>query len=340
MKTIGLPKKQGLYDPQFEHDACGVGFVANIKGEKSHEIVQQALTILSNLKHRGAVGCEPNSGDGAGILMQMPDYFLRKVCAQLGTELPEVGRYGVAMIFTSPQAADRNCARHIMEQIIVEEGLRIIGWRDVPTDNSTLGGTAKAGEPMVRQLFVQQSAPCNDEQAFNCKLYIANQRAIHEIRDAGVDNFWYVSSFSSRTIIYKGMLMPEQVDQYYPDLRDPGMVSALAMVHSRFSTNTFPSWDRAHPYHFLAHNGEINTLRGNVNWMHARQSLFTSELLGDDIKKVLPIINTNGSDSAMFDNCLELLMMAGRSLPHAVMMMVPEPWECHEGMSEEKKAFY
>jgi len=340
MKTIGTPEKQGLYDPRFEHDACGVGFVTNIKGKKSHEIVKQALTILTNLDHRGAVGCEPNTGDGAGILIQMPDAFLRKVCAPLGIRLPEPGEYGVAMLFTSPKATERNSARHILERIISEEGVQIIGWRDVPTDNSSLGNTAKAGEPMVRQLFLQPSDTSLDENAFNRKLYIINQRAIHEIRDIEVDNHWYVPSISTRTIIYKGMLMPVQVDQYYPDLRDPEMVSALALVHSRFSTNTFPSWERAHPYHFMAHNGEINTLRGNVNWMFARQSMFNSELFGDDIKKVLPVINTNGSDSAMFDNCLELLVMAGRSLPHAIMMMVPEPWENHETMSKEKRAFY
>ena len=340
MKTIGIPKKQGLYDPQFEHDACGVGFVANIKGKKSHEIVEQALTVLANLDHRGAVGCEHNTGDGAGILLQMPDAFLRKVCAPLGIRLPEPGEYGVAMLFTSPKATERNSARHIMERIIAEEGVQIIGWRDVPTDNSTLGDTAKAGEPMVRQLFLQPKDTGLDEEGFNRKLYIINQRAIHEIRDLEVDNYWYVPSISTRTIIYKGMLMPVQVDQYYPDLRDPDMVTALALVHSRFSTNTFPSWERAHPYHFMAHNGEINTLRGNVNWMYARQSMFNSELFGDDIKKALPVINTNGSDSAMFDNCLELLVMAGRSLPHAVMMMVPEPWENHENMNKEKRAFY
>jgi len=270
----------------------------------------------------------------------MPDAFLRKVCAQLGFELPEAGRYGVAMIFTSPEATERNSARHILERILAEEKVQIIGWRDVPTDNSSLGETARAGEPKVRQLFLKPLDESLDEAAFNRKLYIVNQRAIHEIRDVEVDNHWYVSSISTRTIIYKGMLMPVQVDKYYPDLRDPEMVSALALVHSRFSTNTFPSWERAHPYHFMAHNGEINTLRGNVNWMHARQSLFNSELFGDDIKKALPVINTNGSDSAMFDNCLELLVMAGRSLPHAVMMMVPEPWENHEGMSKEKRAFY
>jgi glutamate synthase (ferredoxin) len=340
MKTIVSPKKQGLYDPRFEHDACGVGFVVNIKGAKSHEIVRQALTVLVNLDHRGACGCEPNTGDGAGILIQMPDRFLRKVCAPLGIELPEPSRYGAAMVFTSPDPTERNSARHILEKIVAEEGLGIIGWRDVPTDHSSLGATARASEPLVRQLFLKACADCADELSFNRKLYIVNQRAINEIRRAGVDTHWYVASMSSRTMIYKGMLMPVQVDQYYPDLRDPAMETALALVHSRFSTNTFPSWDRAHPYHFLAHNGEINTLRGNVNWMHARQSLFASNLFGDDIKKALPIINTDGSDSAMFDNCLELLVMAGRSLPHAVMMMVPEPWENHEAMELGKKAFY
>ena len=340
MKTIGIPPKQGLYDPQFEHDACGVGFVVNIKGLRSHEIVRQALTVLVNLDHRGACGCEPNTGDGAGILLQIPDGFLRKVCSPLGIELPEPSHYGVGMIFTSKTPSDHNSARHILEKILVEEGVEILGWRDVPTDNSSLGKTARAGEPLVRQLFLKRSADCCDEQAFNRKLYIINQRATNQIRRAGVDEYWYVSSLSSRTMIYKGMLMPMQLDQYYPDLRDPDMESALALVHSRFSTNTFPSWDRSHPYHFLAHNGEINTLRGNVNWMHARQSLFASELFGDEIKKTLPIINSNGSDSAMFDNCLELLVMAGRSLPHAVMMMVPEPWEGHDTMTPDKKAFY
>jgi glutamate synthase (ferredoxin) len=340
MKNNRQPEKQGLYDPQFEHDACGVGFVANIKGRKSHEIVRQALEILVNLDHRGATGSETNTGDGAGILMQMPDSFLRSVCAPLGIELPEPFHYGVGMVFTSPKATERNAARHILEKILVDEGVELLGWRNVPTDNSSLGNTAWEGEPMVRQLFLKRPLDCADEQAFNRKLYIINQRATNEIRRAEVDEHWYVCSLSTRTIIYKGMLMPVQVDQYYPELRDSAMESAIALVHSRFSTNTFPSWDRAHPYHYLAHNGEINTLRGNVNWMNARQNHITSELFGDDIKKVLPIINTSGSDSGMFDNCLELLVMSGRSLPHAVMMMVPEPWENHTEMSEEKKAFY
>ena len=340
MKNNRPPVKQGLYDPQFEHDACGVGFVANMKGKKSHEIVSQALEILINLDHRGATGSEPNTGDGAGILMQMPDSFLRSVCAPLGIELPEPFHYGVGMFFTSPEPTERNAARHIMEKILVEEGVELLGWRNVPTDNSSLGETAKEGEPRVRQMFLKRPAGCADEAAFNRKLYIINQRATNEIRRADVDDYWYVSSLSTRTIIYKGMLMPVQVDRYFPELRDPAMESAIALVHSRFSTNTFPSWDRAHPYHMLAHNGEINTLRGNVNWMNARQNLFASELFGDDIKKALPIINTNGSDSAMFDNCLELLVLGGRSLPHAVMMMAPEPWENHTDMNEEKRAFY
>ncbi|HIJ81032.1 MAG TPA: glutamate synthase large subunit [Desulfuromonadales bacterium] len=340
MKMRKSPVKQGLYDPRFEHDACGVGFVANIKGRKSHEIVSQALEILVNLDHRGACGCEPNTGDGAGILMQVPDSFLRSACAPLGIELPEQFHYGVGMVFTSPQATERNAARHILGKILAEEGVELIGWRNVPTDNSSLGETAREGEPLVRQLFLKRPATCADEQAFNRKLYIINQRATNEIRRAGVDEHWYVSSLSTRTIVYKGMLMPVQVDLYFPELRDPLMESAIALVHSRFSTNTFPSWDRAHPYHFLAHNGEINTLRGNVNWMNARQSLFSSSLFGDDIGKIMPVINTRGSDSAMFDNCLELLVLGGRSLPHAVMMMVPEPWENHTSLSDEKRAFY
>jgi len=329
-----------MYDPQFEHDACGVGFVTNIKGKKSHEIVRQAITVLANLDHRGAVGSEHNTGDGAGILIQMPDAFFRKLSPELGFELPAAGDYGVAMLFTSPEPTERTAAKHVFQRIVMEEGVEVIGWRDVPTDNSLLGDTAKAGEPLVKQIFFKRDAASPDEDAFNRKLYIVKQRAIHEIRDTGVDALWYLSSMSTRTIVYKGMLMPAQLDEYYPDLRDPAVETAIAVVHSRFSTNTFPSWDRAHPYHYLAHNGEINTLRGNVNWMHARQSMFNSELFGDDIKKLLPVIDANGSDSAMFDNCLELLVKSGRSLPHAMMMMAPEPWENHEGMNKEKRAFY
>ncbi len=334
------PEKQGLYDPQFEHDACGVGFVCQMKGKRSHEIVQQAITILVNLDHRGACGCEANTGDGAGILLQLPHKFLKKVAAVEGITLPEPGQYAVGMVFSSPDASVREKSAQILAQVVSEEGLHLLGWRDIPTDNSSLGATAQASEPFMRQMFIQRGANCPDDQAFERKLYVVRKRANTEIRTAGVDNFWYCPSLSSRTIIYKGMLMPEQVDKYYPDLRDPDMDSALALVHSRFSTNTFPSWERSHPYRYIAHNGEINTLRGNVNWMKARQALLESELFGDDIKKLLPIVNTSGSDSAMFDNVFELLVMGGRSLPHAMMMMIPEPWAGHESMSDEKKAFY
>jgi glutamate synthase (ferredoxin) len=340
MKQNGLPSKQGLYDPQFEHDACGVGFIVNTKGNKSHEIVRQALTILINLDHRGAVGCEPNTGDGAGILLQVPDKFLRKATKPLKITLPKPGQYGVGMVFTSRDKAIREKTCSIFNKIVEEENLTVLGWRDVPTSNSSLGNTAKASEPFVRQVFIQRCPKCANELAFERKLYIIRQRALNEIRAAGIDTAWYISSLSSRTIVYKGMLMPAQVDRYYPELLDPAMDTALALVHSRFSTNTFPSWDRSHPYRYLAHNGEINTLRGNINWMRARQSLFQSDVFGDNIKKILPVINEDGSDSAMFDNCLELLVLAGRPLPHAMMMMVPEPWENHESMPVAKRAFY
>ncbi len=339
MKNQGPPEKQGLYDPQFEHDACGVGFVVNMKGKCSHEIVEQGLTILLNLDHRGAC-CEENTGDGAGILLQMPDTFFRKIAGSQGVQLPERGHYGVGMIYNSPNAAERPESERQFEKIVAGEGQEILFWRDVPTDNSSLGKTAKASEPFMRQVFVKRGANCADEMAFERKLYVIRKRAHNEIRALGTCRHWYISSLSCRTVVYKGMLTPAQVGAYYPDLRDPEMVSALALVHSRFSTNTFPSWDRSHPYRYIAHNGEINTLRGNINWMHARQSLFESELFGADIKKVLPIINTNGSDSAMFDNCLELLYLSGRPLPHAVMMMIPEPWENHESMPAGKRAFY
>ena len=340
MLTIGLPEKQGLYHPSAEHDACGVGFVANLKGEASHGIVRQALDILVNLDHRGGCGCEPNTGDGAGILLQMPDLFLRGVCAQLGFELPPRGAYGVGMVFTSPEPDQREGARAAMEAIVADEGLSVLGWRDIPTDNASLGSLARDAEPFMRQLFVGRPADCEDQLAFERKLYLVRKRSVMEIRRAALDSYWYLASLSSRTMVYKGMLTTGQLERYYPDLCDPAMESALGLVHSRFSTNTFPLWERSHPYRFLAHNGEINTLRGNINWMHARQSKLASALFGADFPKLHPIINTNGSDSAMFDNCLELLVMTGRSLPHAIMMMVPEPWENHESMDPDLKAFY
>jgi glutamate synthase (ferredoxin) len=340
MNRNQVPPKQGLYDPQFEHDACGVGFIVHMKGNTSHEIVAQALTMLVNLDHRGACGAETNSGDGAGILMQVPHKFLQKVATAANITLPEVGQYGVGMIYTSPDRAVREQSRKIFETIVAEEGQQVLGWRDVPTDNSSLGNTAKSSEPFMQQVFIQRSPDLVDDLAFERKLYIIRKRSHNAIRAPQIDTYWYPSSISSRTLVYKGMLMPVQVGEYYLDLHDPDMESALALVHSRFSTNTFPSWERSHPYRYIAHNGEINTLRGNINWMHARQSLFESDLFGDDMKKAQPIINIDGSDSLIFDNALELLVLAGRSLPHAAMMMIPEPWTAHESMSPEKKAFY
>ncbi|MGA9377878.1 MAG: glutamate synthase large subunit, partial [Phormidium sp.] len=340
MNSNTTPQTQGLYDPQFEHDSCGVGFIVHQKGQKSHEIVEQGLTILLNLDHRGACGCEANTGDGAGILLQVPHKFLQKVTAAEGFTLPEPGAYGVGMIYSSPDPVKREKSRWLFEKIVAEEGQKVIGWRNVPTDNSSLGNTAKSNEPFVEQVFIQRSPEITDAVAFERKLYVIRKRSHIAIRTPQIDSAWYPCSLSCRTIVYKGMLMPVQVGQYYPDLHDPDMESALALVHSRFSTNTFPSWERAHPYRYIAHNGEINTLRGNINWMHARQSLFESELFGDDIKKIQPVINIDGSDSLIFDNALELMVLAGRSLPHAVMMMIPEPWTAHESMSPEKKAFY
>lgn len=344
---IGMPHKQGLYDPQFERDACGIGFIANIKGKKSNEIVHQALTILINLDHRGGQGAEKNTGDGAGILMQIPHSFMVRECAAMNVMLPASGQYGVGMLFLSPDAEDRANCEKILERIIAEEGQGLLGWRDVPTNNASLGEMAKDSEPFVRQVFIEadyatKEKLAGDALAFERKLYIIRKRAENEIRHAKVagGQYFYFSSLSSRTIVYKGMLTPVQVDQYYIELKDPHMETALALVHSRFSTNTFPSWERAHPNRYMIHNGEINTLRGNVNWMHARQAICESDLFGDDLAKVMPVIDNDGSDSAMFDNCLEFLNLTGRSLHHVAMMMIPEPWGNHESMSDDKKAFY
>jgi glutamate synthase (ferredoxin) len=337
MKNPGLPEKQGLYDPQFEHDACGVGFVCQMKGKRSHDIIQQALTILVNLDHRGACGCEVNTGDGAGILLQLPHGFFAK---NGPANLPKPGHYGVGMLYVSPDAKIRSATEATFTDLAKSLGLSILGWRTVPVDNASLGQTAISSEPVVRQAFLGRPADCATDQDFERKLFILSKQAHHQIRGASKDEFYYASSLSCRTIIYKGMLMPEQVGKYFRDLADPSMDTALALVHSRFSTNTFPSWERAHPYHYIAHNGEINTLNGNVNWMKAREPLLASPLFGKELPKILPIVNPNGSDSAKFDNVLELVVMGGRSLPEAMMMMIPEPWNGHESMSAEKKAFY
>lgn len=344
MRQLGIPAKQGLYDPRFEHDACGIGFVANIKGKRSNDIVRQALTILTNLDHRGGQGSETNTGDGAGILLQLPHQFLAKECKKKNILLPEPGQYGVGMVFFTPNADQRKRHEAIVESIIAEEGQTLIGWRTVPTDNTLLGDSARSVEPYIRQVFIGRAEDVDSELAFERKLYIIRKRAEQAIRYSsapqGGEAYFYFTSLSSSTIVYKGMLTTDQMDTFFLDLRDPTVDSALALVHSRFSTNTFPSWERAHPNRFLIHNGEINTLRGNENWMHARQSVCESDIFGEDMRKVLPIIDPDGSDSSKFDNVLEFLMLTGRSLPHVAMMMIPEPWANHEAMDPVRKAFY
>jgi glutamate synthase domain-containing protein 2/glutamate synthase domain-containing protein 1/glutamate synthase domain-containing protein 3 len=342
--TNSKPEKQGLYNPEHERDACGIGFVANIKGDASNDIVKQAIRVLINLDHRGATGAEVNTGDGAGILMQLPHKFLQSSCEGLGFQLPDPGNYGVGMIFLPGEREDRLPCEKIVEEIVREEGLNVLGWRKVPTDNSSLGETAIASEPSVRQIFIERPEHLETELDFERKLFVIRRRCTRAIADTDLDindkDFFYINSMSSRTIIYKGMLTPTQLEKYFIDLSNPDIKTAIALVHSRFSTNTFPSWKLAHPYRYIIHNGEINTVRGNQNWIHARESQFKTELFGDDIRQVLPIIQDEGSDSAKFDNCLEFLTLSGRSLPHAMMMMIPEPWEKHDQMDDEKRAFY
>jgi glutamate synthase (NADPH) large chain len=342
MTPPGLPPAQGLYDPAHERDACGVGFVVDIKGRKSHAVVTQALQVLKNLLHRGACGSEVNTGDGAGILIQMPHALLARECGRLGLRLPAPGHYGAGLVFLPRDPAQAAECRAILGEIIREEGQTLIGWRDVPTDDGPVGPSARAVEPTIAQVFVGRGPQVPDPQAFERKLFVIRKRAKHAISRGGLPEklSFYVPSLSANTLIYKGMLSADQIEVMYPDITDPLVESALALVHQRFSTNTFPSWPLAHPYRYIAHNGEINTLRGNINWMHAREALCESALLGDDLKKLFPIIIEGGSDSATFDNVLEFLVMAGRPLPHAILMMIPEPWAGHESMSEEQKAFY
>ena len=337
----GLPKKRGLYDPRNEHDSCGIGFVANIKNRKSHRIIDQGLQVLKNLTHRGAVGADPLAGDGAGILIQMPDAHLRAVCGDIGIDLPKPGDYSVGMLFM-PQAEGlrADCVR-VVEELVEAEGQHVLGWRDVPVDNSGLGVSVIPTEPFVRQVFVRRGDDCADQDAFERKLFVIRKQAEHRIDALGeaYDDF-YASSFSSRTIVYKGMLLAGQVGDFYLDLKDETMVSALALVHQRFSTNTFPSWRLAHPYRMICHNGEINTLRGNINWLAARRHLMKCELLGDDLEKLWPLITEGQSDSASFDNALELLVQSGYSLAHAMMMLIPEAWTGNPLMDAKRRAFY
>jgi len=337
----GLPPRQGLYDPANEHDACGVGFVVNLHGSKSHQIVRQGLEVLENLTHRGACGCDPLTGDGAGILIQTPHDFFAAVAPQAGIKLPGPGDWAVGNLFLPPSEGDRETAEGFFEKVCREEGLEFLGWRNVPTDNRFIGGTAREVEPVVRQAFIGRGSNVSRDH-FEWKLFVVRKRFGIEIGGLGLTEhmFCYVCSLSAKTLVYKGLLLADQVDKYYPDLSDPRMTSALALVHQRYSTNTFPTWDLAHPFRYIAHNGEINTVRGNINWMHARESMLAHPVHGPDLDKIKPIVREGGSDSASFDNVLEMLVLAGRPVEEAVSMLIPEPWSGHESMADDLKAYY
>ena len=338
---MSLPPKQGLYDPQFEHDSCGVGFIAHIKGNKSHDMVRHGVEILENLAHRGACGCDPETGDGAGIMIQMPDAFLRKELAKNDLGLPALGDYGAGLVFLPTSLDDRNIIESWTEHIIHEEGQKFIGWREVPHEPTKIGRVARSVMPAFKQLFIARG-PKTSREDFDRKLYVIRKRLWNKVYNSTLPqkNFYYFCSLNSHTMVYKGQLMSEQLDRFFPDLSDAAMVSAIALVHSRYSTNTFPSWALAHPYRYIAHNGEINTLRGNINWIQTREKQFVSKAFGADLKKVLPIVVPHGSDTATFDNVLEMLVLCGRSLPHAMMMMIPEAWSNHQEMERSKRAFY
>jgi glutamate synthase (NADPH) large chain len=338
---LNLPPAQGLYDPAKEHDACGVGFVANIEGRKSHDIVLKGIQVLINLTHRGACGCDPETGDGAGILIQIPHSFFDRECTKLGFTLPAPGEYGIGMVFLPVDRQERMLCEGILEKVAKEHGLTVLGWRDTPINGEMIGRVARSSQPYIEQIFVRR-APGMDQDALERKLYVVRKHAERVVAESDLKEkgFFYLPSLSSRTIVYKGLLLAPQISRFYKELGDPEVMSALCMVHQRFSTNTFPSWQLAHPYRYISHNGEINTLRGNVNWMSARQSVLASPLFGDDIEKLLPIITPGGSDSAMLDNAVELLTLSGRSLPHVMSMLIPEAWDHDPEMPEDVKAFY
>lgn len=337
----GFPSKMGLYDPQFEKDSCGVGFVASIKGERTHDIVKKGLKVLINLTHRGAVGADPNTGDGAGILTQIPHEFFKINCENLGISLPEPNNYGIAMIFLPKEPALRLHCEGIMERVVESEGQKVLGWRDVPVDNVSIGDSAKGTEPTIRQLFIEKDEKL-DELAFERRLYIIRKEVEREVKKHVQRNteYFYISSISCKTIIYKGLLQAEQINKYYLDLNDINFASSIALVHQRYSTNTFPTWDLAQPFRFIAHNGEINTIKGNRNWMNAREGVLKSDIFKDEIKKLFPIISPSGSDSASLDNVFELLTQDGRSLAHSIMMLIPQTWKDNDAMSRYKSAFY
>jgi len=353
---LGWPQKQGLWNPAQEKDSCGVGFIAHLKGKRSHDIIQKTLTMNTHMDHRGASGAEPDTGDGAGIFIQMPDKFLRKEMAKKGVDLPPEGHYGAGIVFMSPNASERDSAMEVFEHIVAEEGQKFLGWRTVPVKSEILGKISGSYEPVMKQIFIGRDASITDHLDWERKLYVIRRRAVNAIRGNDLpeafgnvhgtksntfpgSEYLYVTGLSGRTMIYKGMLTPCQLSEYFLDFHDPDFESALALMHTRFSTNTFPSWPRAHPNRFIAHNGEINTVMGNVNWMKARQQLCKSKHF-KEIDKIFPVINEDGSDSARFDNVLEFMHLGGYDLTHAMMMMIPEPWERHESMSDAKRAFY
>ena len=336
-----IPDQQGLYDPRNEHDACGMGLVASIRGEKTHEIIRKGLEVLINLTHRGAAGCDPETGDGAGILIQVPHEFFKLECGKLGMKLGEPGSYGVAMVFLPVDRHARLMCEGVLERMAQAEGLTVLGWRDTPVNGDAIGREARASQPYIEQLFVERPKGM-DEETFERHMYLARRRAENEIAQSDIEDKgdFYIPSFSCRTIIYKGLMLAPQIEKFYVELANPLVASALALVHQRFSTNTFPSWKLAHPYRYVAHNGEINTIRGNVSWMNARQSVLASPLYGKNIDKLYPVCIPGGSDSAALDNAVEFLFQSGRSLAHVMAMLIPEAWSGNPDMDEEKRAFY
>ena len=342
MHQDGPPKKQGLYDPRFERDSCGVGFVVNVDGTRSHLIVRQGLEVLSSLAHRGACGCDPETGDGAGALIQIPHEFLKRDCRVLGLQLPPPGDYGLGMVFLPRETEARARLERVMEEVVEAEGQHLLGWRDVPVDSQAIGSLARESEPVIRQVFIGKHAGLKGTADFERKLYVVCKRVEREVERRELDQgeSFYIASLSAATVVYKGLLTAPQIPNYYRDLADPAVKSALCLVHSRFSTNTFPSWKLAHPYRYLAHNGEINTLCGNRNWMRARSKTLSSDLFGDDLPKIFPLVSDTASDSATIDNALQFLVQGGRSLAHSVVMLIPEAWNKDIRMDPDKRGFY
>ena len=335
------PEKQGLYDPRFEHDACGVGLVAHTKGIKSHDIVTKGLDVLINLGHRGAAGADPETGDGAGILMQLPHEFFVNETSNIGIDLPEFGEYGVGVVFLPENLAERSLCESAIESVVKDEGQSFLGWRDVPVNPENIGSLAARVQPTIRQFFVRYNE-LPEGYDFNTKLFVIRRQIEKTVNALSLDNGddFYVCSLSSNCIVYKGLILAHQLEPFYLDLSNESMATSFAMVHSRFSTNTLGSWKLAHPYRHAIHNGEINTLQGNVNWMVAREPMLSSKVMGEDVNKLLPLISPEQSDTASLDNVLELLLATGRSLPHAMSMLIPEAWAEHIPMDKRKKDFY